>query len=123
MKRKDFDNSDVYQYETGKGCVVNIKRQMNPYQHLKISENASHKETKNAFRAMAKSTSRQERAMASLAYYMITSQTRQCFKKNGNEFNIINEDIFLLTAIGYTSRATEMIFHQPGLGSITIIIT
>ena len=109
------EQTDLYHYKTENGGIVNIKRQMNPYKELQILNTASPQETKNAFRAKATSPSRQDRAMASLAYYMITSKSRQCFKKMGDQFIITNEDIFLLTAIGYTSKIIEMIGKDEGL--------
>ena len=115
--KENEENQSKYHYQTDNGGIVEIQERTNPYNQLGIQENISGPKViiRKAFKAKATSQRRQDRAMASLAYYMITSRSRQCFKKTGSEFIITNEDIFLLTAIGHTSRVVEMITQDNQL--------
>ena len=104
-----------YQYTTDNGSEVEIPQQLDPYKHFKLPESAPFLEIKKAFRSRASCPNRQERAMASLAYSMITSKARLCFKKIGSNFVIVGEDIFLLAAIGYTKRVVQALSEDKSL--------
>ena len=104
-----------YQYTTDNGSEVKIPQQLDPYKHFKLPESAPFLEIKKAFRSRARCPNRQERAMASLAYCMITSKAMQCFKKKGSNFVIVGEDIFLLVAIGHTARVVQALSEDENL--------
>ncbi len=104
-----------YQYTTDNGSEVKIPQQLDPYRYFNLPESAPFLLVKKAFRSKASCPNRQERAMASLAYSMITSKTRQCFKKIGSNFVIVGEDIFLLVAIGHTARVVQVLSEDESL--------
>ena len=104
-----------YQYTTDNGSEVEIPQQLDPYKHFNLPESASVMQIKKAFRSRASCPNRQERAMASLAYSMITSKAMQCFKKQGSNFVIVGEDIFLLAAIGHTKRVVQALSEDENL--------
>ena len=104
-----------YHYKTENGGEVTIHDKIIPHQVLEVSQNVSNLGLKNAFKKKVASSSRQDRALASLAYFMLTSTDQSRFRKNGDQFTIENEDIFVLTAIGYTKRVLEEISRNESL--------
>ena len=104
-----------YQYKTENGGEVIIENTINPYKILGINQGVKFLKIKTAFKKKATCPSRQDRALASLAYFMLTSTDQSRFRKNGDQFTIQNEDIFVLTAIGHTKRILEEISRDESL--------
>lgn len=91
------------QYTADGGGDVCIPSCLNPYDTLSIPVAASRQICKDAFRAKAKKRSRQERALASLSYAMITSKHPSRYERRGNEFTVRDgADTFFLAAVGST---------------------
>ena len=92
-------------------CIIS---QLDPYEQLGISASTSYANTKKAFkREIAKP---KDRALASLAYHMITStdERRYC-KVHDNVFKINEPDIFTFAAVGDTEKILAEISENPDL--------
>ncbi len=80
---------------------------LDPYEILGISRSTSFVDTKMVLRQQITQPRRQVRALASLAYHMITSTN--C------HFEIQNPDIFFFAAIGYSEKVIDEISKNPSL--------
>ena len=95
---------------TGDGRV-SIPETINPWQVLGLrSSSVPFSDIKTAFKMKTTQPRRQNRAMASIAYHMLTSSTDRYMRKPGtDEFVVRRPDHFMLAACGHTSRLTLMI--------------
>ena len=108
----------MYRYVSERRGLVDIPKCINPFRVLAIPETAAeldltdpHQTLKNAFRRKTTSAGdRQDRALASIAYYMLTHEKTSCFVRVKDDFLILeNDDVFVLAVVGYTSRVLDMI--------------
>jgi len=106
-----------YLYGKKDGCVVSyygridIPESINPWQVLGLhSPNVSRKEIKVAFKVKTTQSVRQNRAMASVAYHILTSPAGRYVQKcNSDEFVITKPDHFVLAACGHTRALASKI--------------
>ena len=94
-------------YEAKGGGTVCIPKTLDPYKQLGISTSTTFQDTKKALRKEITKPSRQARAIASLAYHMITSTSRERYTKCNTLFEIRNPDIFMFAAIGHTEKSLQ----------------
>ena len=102
------------EYKTSNGEKVSVPVTMDPYKQLGITCSASPMDTKKALQKEMMKPKRQDRAMASLAYHMITSSGNQ-YKKTGTTYEIKAPDIFFFAAIGHREKVIAEIEKDPGL--------
>ncbi len=96
------------EYRTSDGETVKFPGKMDPFKQLGIPSTASPEETKRyVLREMAK-PNRQDRAMASLAYHMITS-SGACYEKKDTVYHVKKKDIFYYAAIGDKEKVIKEI--------------
>ena len=100
----------VSYYGRGQGRV-DIPESINPWQVLGLhSPNVSRKEIKAAFKVKTTQSVRQNRAMASVAYHILTSPAGRYVQKcNSDEFVISKPDHFVLAACGHTRALASKI--------------
>ena len=89
-------------YDAAGGGTVMVPRRVKPYQELGVASGASRTEIKTAFKRRANQNSRQDRVMASLSYHILTSTADGRYRKRGQEYEIIEKDMFVLASTGYT---------------------
>ena len=109
---------DGLQYHTPSGETVQIPRFVRPYEVLQISANAPFHEIKESFRRSANHSSRQIRAMASLAYIILASKDQRYKRTNWGTYEITERnlnDVIVLAAVGATSRLLAQIQKNKGL--------
>ena len=100
------------EYKASNGEKIRVPVTMDPYKQLGITCSTSPIDTKKAvWREMMK-PKRQDRAMASLAYHMITSSSNQ-YKKTGTIYEIKAPDIFFFAAIGHREKVIAEIEKDP----------
>ena len=87
---------------------------MDPYLQLGITPSTSFAITKKVVIRELVKPERQARAMASLAYHMITSSGKRYDKKD-NMYQIQNRDIHFYAAIGHTEMVLDKITSDPSL--------
>ena len=106
------------EYRTSDGETIRVPGSMDPFRQLGISSTANPSVTKRAvLREMAK-PKRQDRAMASLAYHMITSSGTH-YEKKGTVYKVKRKDIFYYAAIGDKEKViTEIDRNTDLLGAI-----
>ena len=102
------------EYETRNGEKVSVPETVDPYKQLGIPRSASPKDTKTALQREMMKPKRQDRAMASLAYHMITSSGNQ-YKETGTTYKVETPDIFFFAAIGHSDKVIAEIEKDPGL--------
>lgn len=73
---------DALQYYAPSGETVQVPRFVRPYEVRQIAANAPFHEIKESFRRSANHSSRQKRAMASLAYIILASKDHGYKKTN-----------------------------------------
>lgn len=105
----------MFHYEAKGGGSVIVPATLEPYKQLGITTSTSAVETKKVLRQEITRPRRQKRALASLAYHMITSTDGQRYHKRGTLFEIKNPDIFFFAAIGHTKKVLAEISKQPQL--------
>ncbi len=105
----------MFKYTAKGGGKVEVPKILNPYKELGITTSTSFDETKRLFRMTITRPRRQDCALASLAYHMITSTGDRYIKIHGTCFKIHNPDIFLYAAIGHTEKVLEEISKNPSL--------
>ncbi len=88
---------------------------LDPYKILGISTTTSFDDTKKVVRQQVTQPRRQVRALASLAYHMITSTNCQRYLRHGTHFEIKTPDIFFFAAIGNTKKVIDEISKNPSL--------
>lgn len=102
-------------YVSASGSDVAIPKTLNPYEQLGITTSTSVADTKEVLKQELTQPSRQARALASLAYHMISSTNRRRYVKYGTLFEINKPDIFTFAAIGHTEKVLEEISRNPRL--------
>ncbi len=101
-------------YRTSDGETIRVPGSMDPFRQLGISSTANPSVTKRAvLREMAK-PKRQDRAMASLAYHMITSSGTH-YEKKGTVYKVKRKDIFYYAAIGDKEKVITEIDRNTDL--------
>ena len=109
---------DALQYYAPSGETVQVPRFVRPYEVLQIAANAPFHEIKESFRRSANHSSRQKRAMASLAYIILASKDQRYKKTNWGTYEITDKnlnDVIVLAAIGATTRLLAQIRKNKGL--------
>lgn len=104
----------MFQYTAESGGKVEVPKVLDAYKELGITPSTSFAETKRLFREAITRPGRQHRALASLAYHMITSSS-DTYSKSGTCFEIKNPTIFLYAAIGHTGKVLEEISKNERL--------
>ena len=89
-------------YDAAGGGKVMVPWRVKPYQELGVASGASRAEIKTAFKRRANQNSRQDRVMASPSYHILTSTADGRYRKRGQEYEIIEKDMFVLASTGYT---------------------
>ena len=102
-------------YKAEGGGSVSVPKILDPYEILGISRSTSFVDTKMVLRQQITQPRRQVRALASLAYHMITSTNCRRYLKHGTHFEIQKPDIFFFAAIGYTEKVIDEISKNPSL--------
>ena len=108
---------DALQYYAPSGETVQVQRFVRPYEVLQIAANAPFHEIKESFRRSANHSSRQKRAMASLAYIILASKDQRYKKTNWGTYEITDKnlnDVIVLAAIGATTRLLAHIRKNKG---------
>ena len=113
----------VYEYDAlqnyaPSGETVQVPRFVRPYEVLQIAANAPFHEIKESFRRSANHSSRQKRAMASLAYIILASKDQRYKKTDWGTYEITDKnlnDVIVLAAIGATTRLLAQIRKNKGL--------
>ena len=109
---------DALQYYAPSGETVQVQRFVRPYEVLQIAANAPFHEIKESFRRSANHSSRQKRALASLAYIILASKDQRYKKTNWGTYEITDKnlnDVIVLAAIGATTRLLAQIRKNKGL--------
>ena len=98
----------VVKYNARGGGRVVIFVPLNPWQVLGFnSSDASHEAIKAAFKEKIHQPVRQNRALVSIAYHMLTSSAGRYKRVEGtNEFVVARDDYFMLAACGHTDELT-----------------
>lgn len=93
-------------YESTDGSSVDVPSALGPYRQLGISTSTSTSaiETKKVLKGELSRSSRQARALALLAYHMITPRDKQKYSKNGTLFEVRDPDIFTFATIGHAKE-------------------
>lgn len=91
-------------YESTDGSSVDVPSALGPYREFGISTSTSAIETKKVLKGELSRSSRQARALASLAYHMITPRDKQKYSKNGTLFEVRDPDIFTFATIGHAKE-------------------
>ena len=108
----------MFYVSTDDGSVA-IPPSLDPYKQLGISTSTSAVDTKKVLRREISQSSRRARALASLAYHMITARDEQRYSKEsskeGTLFVIHNPDIFTYAAVGHTKAILAEISKDPKL--------
>ncbi len=102
------------EYTTSDGETVEVPVCMDPFQQLEISPSATPSVTKRAVIRELANPQRQSRAMASLAYDMITSTCCRYEKKDTMYF-ITRPDIFFYATIGHKDKVLAEIAMDSSL--------
>ncbi|CAF1239628.1 unnamed protein product [Didymodactylos carnosus] len=90
-----------------KECI--LPDELNPFEILNINVNASHIETKYAFKKKICSPDRYQRSMSALAYDMICSQDPTKYIRTGNKFIVNKKDHFFYVTTGNFKSLVEQI--------------
>ena len=98
----------TYDYVSPSGTNISIPAEIDPYRSLGVDKSTSIGDVKQSFMLRLKSVCRQERAIASLSYSMITSKS-DLFSKEGSFYKIVHPNIFLFAAIGDTDKLMDAI--------------
>ena len=94
---------------------MTVPGKLNPFEYLSVEDGESKDVTRMKFMSKLKKSSRQDRALASLAFAMLTSKSQSRYKREGNEFTIHQEDAFVLATIGFTKLLVEKIWKNRSL--------
>ena len=108
-------------YYSPSGKVISVPPTIDPYQILGVSKHSSRQEIKNGFlRCLTtpENKTREDRVVASLSYFMITSKSDR-FCKNGFHHQIAQADIFLFATVGDTKHLMAAILKDKSLLSVT----
>lgn len=110
------DGCIISYYAKGQGRV-DIPETVNPWQVLDLqSSKVSRVEIKAAFKKKTTQSARQNRAMASVAYQMLTSPGGRYMQKLGSDdFVITKSDHFVLAACGHTRALASKISFRKDL--------
>ncbi len=101
------------EYIASNGEKVVIPEKINPFSQLRISSSASPPETKKALMREISKPKRQDRALASLAYHMITSPGK--YTKRGSMYSVSDSDIFTFAAMGHKKGVVDKIDRDTSL--------
>lgn len=109
-------------YTSWGGSAVNIRPHLNPYDILHVSPSCTHAEAKVAFRRKISSPVRQKRALAALAYDMLTKKLANKYAgrykildAERNKMTFVAQDHIFLALIGDCKSLINMCRSQPSL--------
>ncbi len=101
------------EYTASNGEKVVFPEKINPFSQLGMSSSASPPETKKALMREISKPKRQDRALASVAYHIITSPGK--YMKRGSMYYVSNSDIFTFAAMGHKKGVVDKIDRDTSL--------